>query len=273
MRKRRTGGWLAVVLVAAVAALAFYWWQEQSAPAPQVLLPVEPDPPAAAQAEPGIRYPIPEGEDAQTATALPPLHESDPSARSALSDLIGGRALRELFKSSDLIRNIVVTVDNLPRQTVAARLLPTKPAEGSMTVARKGERITLASENAARYRPFVRVAEQLDPEKLVASYVEHYPLFQRAYEELGYPNRYFNDRLVEVIDHMLAAPEPEGEIRMVQPHVLYKFADPELERASAGHKIMVRMGKDNEARVKAKLREIRQELTGENLQPSAASPG
>jgi len=43
----------------------------------------------------------------------------------------------------------------------------------------------------------------------------------------------------------------------VQPKVLYEFADPDLETRSAGQKILLRMGKDNELRVKAKLREIR----------------
>jgi hypothetical protein len=42
--------------------------------------------------------------------------------------------------------------------------------------------------------------------------------------------------------------------------VLYQFADPELERRSAGQKVMMRMGADNARRVKAKLREIRREL-------------
>ncbi|MEJ2700374.1 MAG: DUF3014 domain-containing protein, partial [Desulfuromonadales bacterium] len=63
------------------------------------------------------------------------------------------------------------------------------------------------------------------------------------------------------IDHLLAAPEVQGPIRVVRPSVRYKFADPDLEALSAGQKILIRMGPDNAAKVKAKLREIRQELT------------
>ena len=37
-------------------------------------------------------------------------------------------------------------------------------------------------------------------------YKQYYPLFQQAYVDLGYPEGYFNDRLVEVIDHLLATP-------------------------------------------------------------------
>jgi hypothetical protein len=104
--------------------------------------------------------------------------------------------------------------------------------------------------------PYVRVLESLDSRVLVQRYVESYPLFQQAYAELGYPNRNFNDRLVEAIDDMLAAPEP-ATLELAQPRVLYEFADEDLQRRSAGQKIMMRMGADNARRVKAKLREIR----------------
>ena len=90
-----------------------------------------------------------------------------------------------------------------------------------------------------------------------------YPLFQQAYVELGYPNGYFNDRLVGVIDHLLAAPEPKAPIALTQPKVMYEFADPALADLSAGQKIMVRVGLDNEPRLKAKLREIRKALVAD----------
>jgi hypothetical protein len=72
--------------------------------------------------------------------------------------------------------------------------------------------------------------------------------------------RYFNDRVFEVIDHLLSTPDVTGPIALTQPKVLYEFADPQLQELSAGQKILVRMGPDNEARVKAKLREIRKLL-------------
>jgi DUF3014 family protein len=90
-----------------------------------------------------------------------------------------------------------------------------------------------------------------------------YPLFQQAYQELGYPKKYFNDRLVQVIDHMLATPSIKEPVALVRPKVLYEFEDPELEDLSAGQKIMIRIGPENAAAMKAKLREIRQELATE----------
>jgi hypothetical protein len=43
--------------------------------------------------------------------------------------------------------------------------------------------------------------------------------------------------------------------------VFYEFADAELEALPAGQKILIRIGPANAAKVKAKLREIRGELT------------
>ena len=95
---------------------------------------------------------------------------------------------------------------------------------------------------------------------LVAVYIRFYPLFQEQYEKLGYPDKYFNDRLVQVIDHLLATPEVKGPVLLTQTTVLYQFTDPELEKLSAGQKILVRMGGENAALVKTKLTEIRSAL-------------
>jgi len=63
-------------------------------------------------------------------------------------------------------------------------------------------------------------------------YLRFYPLFQQAYQDLGYPNGYFNDRLVKVIDVLLATPQIAGPIELVRPKVMYAFADPTLESAA-----------------------------------------
>jgi hypothetical protein len=119
----------------------------------------------------------------------------------------------------------------------------------------------IAMENSARYAPYVKWMDSLDTQKLAAQYVRLYPLFQDAYQELGYPKGYFNDRLVAVIDHLLATPEVNGAIRVEQPKVLYEYADPVLKSTSAGQQIMLRMGNDNAQKVKAKLRALRKEIT------------
>ena len=159
-----------------------------------------------------------------------------------------------------IIRHIVATVDNLPRKTIAIAILPVKPAGGPFVTGTDAGGMLIASDNAARYAAYVSAAEAIDAERLAGFYVRLYPLFQQAYVELGYPNGYFNDRLIGVIDHLLAAPEPKAPVYLAQPRVVFEFTDPQLESLSAGQKILVRVGADNEMRIKAKLRELRKLL-------------
>ena len=258
-------GWPAVVVVLAGAGIGFYLWQQNRSPEPQPPRIETPQPPAA-QAEPPAHYPVPGSADAQTAAdPLPPLQASDRALLDALSSLWSRKTVTALFYPEGIVRRLVATIDNLPRKKISVGLFPVRPVVGSLVTAGEGEGLAIAPENAARYASYVRIAEMVDTKKLVALYVRFYPLFQQAYQDLGYPDGYFNDRLIVVIDHLLAAPADRETVRLIQPHVVYRFADQELETGSAGHKILLRIGQENAAKVKLRLREIRRELTGRDL--------
>jgi hypothetical protein len=159
----------------------------------------------------------------------------------------------------DIIRHIVVTVDNLPRKKTAVQLWPVKPTSGTLSTS-GGEDITLSDNNYARYAPVIELLQKADMKDVVKLYRRYYRLFQEAYVGLGYPDGYFNDRLVQVIDDVLATPDVQGPIKLTQPGVFYEFADPSLEQLSAGQKVLIRMGPKNAALVKSKLRELRSEI-------------
>ena len=212
----------------------------------------------AAKGEP--KYPI--GADAQP---LPKLGESDPALRESIFRLIDPAAVAKFFFLEEIVRRTVATVDALPHETLARRIDPVKPIGGAFLTVGKDDTLSIGPKNYARYVPFVKMAEAIDRPKLVAAYVHFYPLFQQAYVDLGYPNGYFNDRLVEVIDHLLASPEAKEPVLLVTPHVLYEFADVDLEALSSGQKIMVRIGAENAARLKAKLRELRAEVVAASV--------
>jgi hypothetical protein len=220
----------------------------QTAPAPK------------AQAEPVIEHPV---DPVPTSPPLPTLADSDPAIGSALAGVFGKALFEQFFVPEDLVRHLVATVDNLPRKQVASRLMPVKPVPGPLRTSGKDAGLAISPDNAARYAPYVRVMDSVDSRKLVALYTQFYPLFQQSYAELGYPSRYFNDRVIEVIDHLLATPDVKEPIALTQPKVLYEFADPALQELSAGQKVLLRMGPENETRVKAKLREIRKALLHE----------
>jgi hypothetical protein len=248
--------WIAVLVAAGVGAL-YYWKSTRDAPSAPLPPPVATAPapaPTEVPTAPAIQHPIPEAPPPEK--PLPALADSDPAAQEALAGLFGAESLAKAFNTDAAVRRFVATVDNLPRKTAAAHLMPVKPVPGPFAVEGSG----IGPQNALRYRPYIVAMEGVPAKRLVATYVQLYPLFQAAYQELGYPNGYFNDRLIEAIDDMLAAPEIAAP-RLAQPKVLYEFADPAIENLSAGQKIVVRMGPENGKRVKDKLRAIRRELT------------
>lgn len=256
-----------LVLAAAGGGAAYYILQQRellgSAPlassAPAAEAPAQPAAPAAAKPETRPEIP-PEAPPAEAPKALPTLENSDPLMRETVSGLVGRKAFDAMVYPKELVRRIVATVDNLPRETAPRRVMPLEPVPGAFGVSGPGEDVTLAAANAARYAPYVRVFQALDARALARRYADSYPLFQRAYAELGFPGRRFHDRLLEAIDDLLEAPELTGPVKLVRPKVFYQFADPELESLSSGQKVMIRMGSENAAKVKAKLRELRREL-------------
>lgn len=245
----------AVVAVAIGAALYYgrsHRQAEQAAQTPAVTVPEAPP----ASTEPPVRNPLGETTPPKQ---LPPLAESDPSLQESLSGVFG-RALDPFLVPKNIIRHTVVTIDNIPRKKTAVQMWPVKPIGGELVTTGEGEEMTLGPGNYARYEPVIKILRNTDTAQVATLYKQYYPLFQEAYVSLGYPEGYFNDRLVEVIDHLLATPEVPGPIKLKRPSVNFVFADAQLEELSSGQKLLIRMGSANAAIVKDKLRELRQAI-------------
>lgn len=283
---------IAAVLACAVAAGSAWWFwlrpvEPPAAPPPVVSAPSAPAP------EPVASAPLPEASGPQNPVealapadaALPALAESDKRVEELLTELIGREKVLTYLLTDGFVRRVVATVDNLGRAHAPSRMWPVQPTaqrfvvDGDADNSGKGgdssnAPTTVAAANAARYTPLLAVAEAVPMEAAVALYARLYPLFQQAYEELGYPKRYFNDRLVAVLDNLLQAPEPQGplqvkltpvntEVTNLRPWVRYEYVDPALESLSSGQKIMVRMGHANEVRAKVLIRDLRKRVAAQ----------
>jgi hypothetical protein len=251
---------VAVAVVVIAAGTWFYLHNRH--PLPSVPTAAQAPPAAQPAAEPAIQHPLPASpQNPELKGPVPALADSDPALSDALKTLIGEDAVKDYLRPESIVRHLVVTIDNLPRQKIAVEKRPIKEAAGSFLA--KGDELhaTLDAQNFARYQPMVAVISKLDMQQVAAVYVHFYPVFQEAYQDLGYPNGYFNDRLVQVIDSLLAAPQPAAPIQLVRPNVMYLYADPALESLPAGQKLLIRMGPDNAAAVKAKLTELRAAIT------------
>lgn len=264
-----------LVLIAIAAGAGWWYWSQRNAaaplPPPSATAPAVPDapPPAPPVAATGPQNPV--DALAEPDAVLPALGDSDAQAKKALTDLLGAQRVATLLNVDGFVRRVVATIDNLPRAQAPSRMWPMQPAPERFTVDGGAERTTIGQANATRYAAFTRMVEAVDAERAASLYARFYPLFQQAYEELGYPGRYFNDRLVAVIDHLLDTPEPtgpvavhltevRGEFTAERPWTRYEYADPALESMSSGQKLMVRVGLANERMLKAKLRAFRAQV-------------
>ena len=113
---------------------------------------------------------------------------------------------------------VVATVDNLAAP-IPPRAWPVASHRSALWWMTKGTQAPRSAANAARLvQCFLTFAEAVPLDSAVALYARLYPLFQQARnEELGTPNRYFNDRLVAVLDHLLLAPGAAGLLRKLTP--------------------------------------------------------
>jgi hypothetical protein len=264
---------IGIAVVLALGAGAWWYWQRTAAaemPAAAASLPATA---AAAEALPpqppeAIRHPLTELPGTTTPAIAPEAENPDAVAAAGLGALFGEQELAAWLIPETLLRRLVATADNLSRNTRTESLRPLRAPAGPLVVQREmidatvgSERITLSEQNAARYDVPVALLMKTNVQQAATLYRQLYPLLQRAYEDLGYPDRYFNDRVVDTIDHLLATPEPAGPLLLEQPKVLYRFADADLEARSSGQKLLLRMGVAHAQAVKGKLREFRGQIS------------
>jgi hypothetical protein len=259
--------WLIPVIVIGGAGAYWYFTQQaQQAQQTQKMSPAVaahvPDSPSMA---PAIQYPLPA--DQSEAESSPALDGSDASIQASLEKLLGVANLAGQLIPTQFIRRIVATVDNLPRNKVAVPLRPVRATPGSFVVSGDETDWVLSTDNYARYKTMMLLVESTDINAIAHWYRQHYALFQQSYQGLGYPQGYFNDRLVAAIDNLIDTPELSGPIHLVQPKVFYEFSDPKLEARSAGQKTLLRMGPENTRTVKAKLRALRAAITQSEATP------
>ena len=252
------------IVIVLLLAGGIWWWLHRST-ARQAVAETTVQP--ALTADPAaVQHPL-DPDPAASADAAANM-DPDALAGTVLGEVFAGK-LADWLIPDKLVRRLVATVDNLPRNVRIEPLRPLRAPAQPFAVERQTldaaagtERIAIAPTNAARYDAIVGLLVSVDPARAVAGYRRLYPQLQQAYEDLGYPGRYFNDRVVEVIDHLLATPEPTGPLLLEQPKVLYRFVDADLESRSAGQKLLLRIGVGHERVVKEKLRGIRALIAG-----------
>ncbi len=270
----KRGGWIAPVIILALIGVGAWYLLKPTAPTPPAIVetpaPVPPAPvekaptPGDVLAEAPTQDSIADAAaDAGTdlgaetevapAVSLPALDASDDVVRSAVLGLKWKPGLASLFITEEMIRRFVVQVDNIAQGRLIAEQALFKGLSQDFTARAKGQGYQLDKKNYSRYRPYLDLLESVPAEQVAALYQQFYPLIQQAYQELGYGDAQFDDRLQQAIKVLLAAPEISDEPDLTLPSVHYAFADSEVERLGLAQKQMVRLGLNNQQRLKVLL--------------------
>lgn len=245
---------IAVLILAILGGIAAFVFLPGQEPVPEVAqLQAPPPQPVVVETPQMVETP-------PSPTPLPKLSESDQFFVDALTSIVRLKYLTSFFRTDRIIGNFVATIDNLPTKRAPMKVMPVERAAGTLLVNKSDEEIFISEQNSARYKRYMNFADAVDAQELVALYIRLYPLFQQAYEELGYPDKHFNDRLLVALDDMLDAPNITEPVKVMQPNVFYLYADADLEERSIGQRILMRIGSRNEQKLKSKLRAIKQEL-------------
>lgn len=251
----------AIILI--VFGVVGWTYRDQLFPGPEAPVVAPAPTPAEPEPDPGPKHPLPTPEPVETEVRelvpLPPLDDSDAYFLLEIGTTLGP-VIESLLVREAVIDRLVTTIDNLPRKHVSEKIRPVGRLAQSFRPDNFDDVITLGPANFSRYDDLVTQVAGADVDTIAELYRRFYPLFQQSYERLGYPDAYFNDRVIEVIDHLLETPTPGESVRLVRPNVLYEFADPRLESLSSGQKLLLRMGPANAALVQDVLREFRTRL-------------
>ena len=213
---------------------------------------------------------------------LPLLDESDDWLKIKLPEITWRKELLKLIIDEDMIRRFVVFTDNFAQGIIAyehspfvspnTKFIPkldsvsfksvTKPSESSSSDNSQPvkQNVWQWNENSSRrFSLYVDLLRSIDSESLVQWYSEIKPLIDEAYNELGYEDN-FTNTLQDAITRVLDMELPKSSMELIQPSVMYKFADPELEALPDTDKLLLRLGKDNLLVMKSVLLELHEKL-------------
>ncbi|XOV82235.1 MAG: DUF3014 domain-containing protein [bacterium] len=255
----RTGFILAGIGVALVVILAIQFWPQTDESAqdkptaadtvesvtedPQAQTPVADVPAAATDSREDERVEVP---------VLPPLGESDVWVRERLSEW---PLPADWLARDDLIARLSVVLHNTSQGRLPRRQLSFLAPSKVYPVVQEGELLFADPSGYARYTPYLDLLEKLPPARAAQLIEQMEPLLLQAFALLG-ERTSVQSVLRATAAQIAALPELNGPVRLVQPNVMYLYADPALEGRSELDKQLLRMGPENVRRLKAYVAEF-----------------
>ncbi len=263
---------LAVVGILIAGFVVYSITSDNSAPkvtSQQVDIPAPPPPVEAPEAvetpEPEVSPPPAEPEEEPVvespAFVLPLLNDSDQLVRDGVISLTRNEGINAWLSPNQLIRKFVAFVDGVANGQVPKDPVRALAPKGAFSARRFSDDLYVMDEASyARYNFFVDIVTSIDSRRAAEFYDLIRPMLQEAYDELGYPDRKFDDVVFRAIGRLLETPVLTGPVRLKRPVVMFEYEDPKLESLSAAQKQLLRMGPENTRALQAKLSEMALEL-------------
>ncbi|MCI2285018.1 DUF3014 domain-containing protein [Colwellia sp. MSW7] len=270
---------LIIVIILLVVAIVVAWQFTGDKAKPVVIEPSVPIAIIEPELTKQIDIPVPEPEVEETEVVetisevlepeqepLPALDESDDWLKIKLPEITWRKELLTLIIDDDMIRRFVVFTDNFSQGTVAYEhspfVLPNikfSPLNGDEAKANKQNTLQWNEDSSKRFASYIELLRSMDSDSLVQWYLEVKPLIDEAYSELGYDDD-FTNTLQNAITRVLDMELPKSSMELVQPSVMYKFANPKLESLPDSDKLLLRLGKENLLVMKSILLELHEKL-------------
>jgi hypothetical protein len=242
--------WLAgLVALLVVAGGAVMLWRLWVRPLPS---------PASTAARPAAALPVarvPLGPSVP-AVELPALDLTDPLVRELLARLSSSPEVGAWLATDGLIRNFVVSVENVAEGRSPARHLRRLAPASGFRVTVRGGALAIDSRSYDRYNGLADAVASFDAAGLARLYATLKPRLAEAYKELGHPEGDIDAAVERAVAHLLETPAIAGDVPLVAPTVSYRFADPNLESVSPAQKQLLRMGPRNRQIILDKLQEL-----------------
>jgi Protein of unknown function (DUF3014) len=206
--------------------------------------------PAAPEAEANIG-----DQDPNKLSDLPDLLGSDDYVRQMLAKL--APALGEWLKTDQLVRRYVVITHDFAQGQRISKHFSFLRFDEPFAVIQDENSVYIAPKSYKRYDNLAQIIQAIDAKAAVVIYQKLRPLMLQVFAEFRYPNDITLENIVQkAAGEIVAAPVLDGQIALVRPSVLYKFADPKLEALNPVQKQMIRMGAANTRIFQAKCREF-----------------
>lgn len=271
--KKSLGPIFIIIGILLIVVLAVAFWpsekspEEVTEPEPAITEPNEPAPIEPDIFEPKPAAPTVELEEKEEVEPLPeveetepePLDISDPAVKSSLLDssTASDDTVNRMLVNEGLLQRFVVSVTNLANDEMAPNHQLLTPPEQNFRVYSQAGKQWIDAASYKRYTPYVDMLESFDNEALLDVYATYKSDIQAKYDEIGDPDKDFNQVLLQAIDQLLDTPEVPVPVEVYTDSVAYKYADERLENLNEPQKQLLRTGPDNMRRIKAKLRELK----------------